>query len=120
MNVANEPEPIDVEPITIENFYLSNPDGEPFEMDSGCYHLTAKFNNDLRIYIVGAQYKLNLTFKVNLGDLTLNRVHYDRLGTGEIVQDARSSRKNGRLTMPIEQPFVLKKAQPLTSSSSNT
>lgn len=27
----------------------------------------------------------------------------------EIVQDARSSRKNGRLTMPIEQPFVLKK-----------
>lgn len=109
MNVANEPEPIDVEPITIENFYLSNPDGEPFEMDSGCYHLTAKFNNDLRIYIVGAQYKLNLTFKVNLGDLTLNRVHYDRLGTGEIVQDARSSRKNGRLTMPIEQPFVLKK-----------
>ncbi len=109
MIAANEPEPIDIEPITIEHIYLRNPEGELFEMDSGCYHLEAKYVRDLRIYIVGAQYKLTLVFKVDCEALSLNKVHYDRLGTGEIVQDTRSSRKNGRHAMPIEQPIVLKK-----------
>lgn len=106
---ANEPEPKDIEPITIEHFFLSSPEGELFEMDSGCYHLEAKYRHDLRLYITGAQYKLTLVLKVESESFTLSKAHYDRLGTGEIVADTRSFKRNGRHTMPIEQPIILKK-----------
>ncbi len=108
---ANEPEPIDVEPITIEHYYLANSEGELFEMDSGCYHLSVKYDRDLRVRIAGARYKLNLTIKVEGDDFTLSKIFYDRLGTGEIVADTRSSKKRGRNAMPIEQPIELKKGQ---------
>lgn len=113
---ANEPDPIDIEPITIEHPYLNSPEGEIFEMDSGCYHLSAKFTRDLRIYIVGAMYKLNLTFKVDKEDLTLSKLFYDRLGTGEIVADTRSSKKNYN-SMPIEQLIKLKKTSASVTSN---
>ncbi len=109
MIAANEREPINIKSITIENIFLPNNEGELFEMDSGCYHLTAKYTRDLRVYIIGSQYKLSLIFKGDFENLTIHKVYYDRLGTGEIVQDTRSSRRNSRLSMPIEQPLVLKK-----------
>ncbi|MCG3471633.1 AAA domain-containing protein [Xenorhabdus bovienii] len=109
MLAAIEPEPENIAPIIFEHMYLSNLEGELFEMDSGCYHLEARFGRDLRIHISGAQYKLTLVFKVEKKSLILGRVFYDRLGTGEFVQDTRSSRKNGRHAMSIEQPIILKK-----------
>lgn len=109
MLAAIEPEPKNNPPIIFEHMYLSSIEGELFEMDSGCYHLEARFGRDLRIQISGAQYKLSLVIRIDKENLIIEKAFYDRLGTGEFVQDTRASRKNGRHAMSVEQPIILKK-----------
>ncbi|MDC9623147.1 AAA domain-containing protein [Xenorhabdus sp. XENO-7] len=111
MTVANEPEPADIEPMIIENHGFTSPDGELFEMDSGCYHLSVRKRNDLRLFFYGASHKLTVVMKANGDALTINRIFYGRLGTGEIVNDTRNAKKNGNTAMPVEKPFLLKKGK---------
>lgn len=108
---ANEPEQVEVTPLVIESSYFSDEQGVLFEMDSGTYHLTVRSNkpNDLRLFFLGASHKLTLNFRVDGQNLTVYRMFYDRLGTGEMVYDSRNNRKNGNRTMSVNQPFLLKK-----------
>jgi serine/threonine protein kinase len=111
ITVANEPEPTYIEPIIIESNGFASPDGEVFEMDSGCYHLSVSKNKDLRLFFYGASHKLTVVIKADGDALTINRIFYDRLGTGEMVIDTRNAKKNGNTSMPVEQTFLLKKGQ---------
>lgn len=108
---ANEPELVEVSPLVIESSYFPNEQGELFEMDSGTYHLTARYNKRdvLRLFFQGASHKLTLNIKVDGQNLTIHRMFYDRLGTGEMVYDTRNNHKNGHRAMSVEQPFLIKK-----------
>ncbi|KGK17164.1 AAA domain-containing protein [Vibrio navarrensis] len=108
---ANEPELVEVTPLVIESSYFPSEQGELFEMDSGTYHLTARYNKRdvLQLFFQGASHKLTLNIKVDGQNLTIHRMFYDRLGTGEMVYDTRNSHKNGNRAMSVEQPFLLKK-----------
>lgn len=111
MTVANEPEAADIEPIIIENNGFASTTGELFEMDSGCYHLSVRDRKDLRLFFYGASHKLTVVMKTDGDTLTIRRIFYARLGTGEMVNDTRNAKKNGNTAMPVEQPFLLKKAR---------
>ncbi|MDQ9286419.1 AAA family ATPase [Escherichia marmotae] len=108
---ANEPELVEVTPLVIEYLSFPNEQGELFEMDSGIYHLTASNNKGdvLKLVFQGVSHKLTLNLKVDGQSLTVHRMFYDRLGTGEIVYDTRNNRKNGNRAMSVGQPFLLKK-----------
>ncbi|MEZ8189177.1 MULTISPECIES: AAA domain-containing protein [unclassified Vibrio] len=111
---ANEPEAIEVEPLVIESSFLPNEKGELFELDSNIYHLTARYHKrdtTLRLRFYGASHKLTLIIKVDGESLTVQRIYYDRLGTGEMVYDTRNNHKNGNSSMSVEQPFLLKKGE---------
>ncbi|XOO20557.1 AAA domain-containing protein [Edwardsiella ictaluri] len=109
---ANEPELVEATPLVIESLYFPNEQGELFEMDSGIYHLTASYtpkSNVLKLFFLGVSHKLTLNLKVDGQSLTVHRMFYDRLGTGEIVYDTRNNRKNGNRAMSVGQPFIIKK-----------
>ncbi|MDH8147778.1 hypothetical protein QIG09_26995, partial [Klebsiella pneumoniae] len=71
-----------------------NEQGELFEMDSGIYHLTVNYTkgNILKLFFLGVSHKLTLNLKVDGPSLTVHRMFYDRLGTGEMVYDTRNNR----------------------------
>ncbi|MER4850648.1 AAA family ATPase [Klebsiella pneumoniae] len=108
---ANEPELVEATPLVIESLYFPNEQGELFEMDSGIYHLTVNYTkgNILKLFFLGVSHKLTLNLKVDGPSLTVHRMFYDRLGTGEMVYDTRNNRKNDNRAMSVGQPFLLKK-----------
>lgn len=111
---ANEPVPVEVAPLVIESSFFPNEQGELFEMDSSTYHLMARYNKRdalLQLFFNGASHKLTLNIKVDGENLTIHRMFYNRLGTGEIVYDTRNNHKNGNRSMSVDQPFLLKKGE---------
>ncbi|ACQ93525.1 NERD domain protein [Tolumonas auensis DSM 9187] len=118
MTVANEPEPVAIEPIL---FYHPNihENGEEFEMDSGVYHFSARRQaNRLTVFLCGFTHKLTVNLNIEGNELhDGNRSFFGKLSGQDLTTDSRFLQRKNRGQMPIEQPIQLKKLNASTNNN---